>query len=106
MNDDLKDFQAYAPPIWPQVLFGAILLGCFLVASFIQNNAERQVSPKTHLEGRGAKYPPSAVSAPYIPCAKTQQGKQLHSEIAHWRKDGWVIHCDYRGLMTRDEVQL
>ena len=48
------------------------------------------------------------VSAPYTPCPKLSKGKWLRAEIAHSRKDGWVITCEYDGmrLMTRDEVSL
>lgn len=102
VSDDLKFWVA---PTWWRVnrdrVWGAIFIGCLLVASFIPNNAERQEDVQILLP----RAVPAA-SAPYIPCAKTQQGKQLHAEIAHWRKDGWVISCYYRGIMTRDEAQL
>lgn len=49
-----------------------------------------------------------AVAAPYTPCPKLNRGAWLRWEIAHWRKDGYVIQCSYWGqeLMTRDEVNL
>lgn len=34
MNDDLKDFRAYAPPIWPQVVWGIAAAAIAVFALF------------------------------------------------------------------------
>lgn len=107
MTDDLKDYEA--PTFWRvhrDKVWGAIFIACLLVASFIPNNAERQAGAKYEAVAITNSHLTPVVSAPYTPCPKTNKGKWLKAEIAHWRKDGWVIHCDYRGLMTRDEVRL
>ncbi len=103
MTDDLKNY--YAPNFLrdnaDKIVVWACIIVVAVVARWIPNNAERQEDVQILLP-RAVP----AVSAPYQPCPKTNKGKWLKAEIAHWRKDGWVIHCDYRGLMTRDEASL
>jgi len=89
-----------------------VVVGLLLIAAALfTNNAERQNSTEMHrqLVTLSAE---SDRSAPYQHCPKLKRvgskWRELRTEIAQQRGDGWEITCSYWGqeLMTRDEARL
>lgn len=103
MTDDLKNYAAPRPRM---DLVWATLAACLAVVACVERVPEN-VAPQAVPSVSSSPSQP-AEAASYVPCPKLSKGRWLRAEIAHWRKDGWVIFCEYDGmrLMTREELSL